>query len=160
MGNKRLLRWYHYLGAIVLIIVIIALLAIFNNLKLGSKPAANVPVTDGHDMIVVNEPASGAKISSPIIVKGQARGNWYFEATFPIVVVDWDGRIIGEGHATAKSDWMTTGYVPFEGTIDFKRPADVKVGTYNERGSIILRKDNPSGLPANDAAVEIPVVFQ
>jgi len=94
-------------------------------------------------------------IVSPITITGKARGTWYFEASFPIVIVDWDGRIIGEGYAEAQSDWMTEDFVPFKATVTFDLPKD----TPYTRGAIILKKDNPSGLPEHDDALEIPVTF-
>ncbi len=108
-----------------------------------------------HDVIKVTNIKIGDTISSPVTVKGEARGNWYFEASFPVVIVDWDGRIIADGPAQAKGDWMTTDYVPFEVTLTFTKPEG-----NNFRGAVILRKDNPSGLPANDMALEIPVTLQ
>lgn len=101
-------------------------------------------------------------ISSPLTVKGKARGIWFFEATFPIVLTDWDGRIIAESHATAKNEWMTEDFVPFEGTLEFESQvfpgADEK--NFSRRGYLILRKDNPSGLPEHDDALEIPIFFE
>lgn len=107
------------------------------------------------DMIRVSTPRPNQTISSPITITGQARGNWYFEASFPVVLTDGDGKIIAQGIAQAKSDWMTTEFVPFEATLIFT----VDKNVYNNKGSLILRKDNPSGLPQNDDALEIPVVI-
>lgn len=104
--------------------------------------------------ITVSQPQAGEQISSPLTIKGQARGMWYFEATFPIVLTDWDGVIIAEGHAQAEDDWMTENFVPFSATLTFTKPA------YGERGTLILKKDNPSGLPEHDDAVEIPIRFE
>lgn len=108
------------------------------------------------DLIVIDYPMLGDTISSPVIVRGKARGSWFFEASFPIIIVDWDGRIIGEGHATAQDDWMTTEFVPFIGTISYT----VDPQTPYDRGAVIFRKDNPSGLPQNDDAREVPIVFE
>jgi hypothetical protein len=107
-----------------------------------------------HDMIQVDSPTQGSSISSPVTITGKARGTWFFEASFPVVLVDWDGLIIAEGHAEARSDWMTQDYVPFEAQLTFKKPS------YNNRGTLILKKDNPSGLPEYDDALEIPIFFQ
>lgn len=106
-------------------------------------------------LIVVSSPARDEKISSPVTITGQARGYWFFEASFPIVIVDWDGRIIGEGIATADGEWMTEDFVPFHSTVTFT----LDESTPYRRGAIILRKDNPSGLPEHDDALEIPVTF-
>lgn len=115
-----------------------------------------VPVEEpasSHPLIRVSSPRANEAISSPLTVTGEARGTWFFEATFPIVVVDWDGRIIGEGYAQAQSDWMTEAFVPFSGTVIFSHPS------YGERGAVILQKSNPSGLPERDDAIEIPITF-
>lgn len=105
------------------------------------------------DLIRINTPRPNQTISNPLTITGEARGNWYFEASFPVVLTDWDGKIIAQGIAQAKSDWMTTDFVPFEATLTFA----VDKNAYSNRGSLILRKDNPSGLPQNDDALEIPV---
>ncbi len=107
------------------------------------------------DMIRVDYPRPNQVIQSPLIIRGEARGTWFFEASFPVVLTDWDGLIIAQGIATAKSDWMTTEFVPFEATLAFEINKDV----YSNRGALILRKDNPSGLPEHDDALEIPIIF-
>lgn len=108
------------------------------------------------DLIVIDSPKRNQEVSSPITVSGKARGSWYFEATFPIVVVDWDGLIIGEGYATAQSDWMTTEFVPFTASITYTLPSS----TPYKRGSLIIQKSNASGLPEHDDAREIPILFE
>lgn len=110
------------------------------------------------DKIVLTTPSSGSIIVSPLTVSGRARGTWYFEGSFPIVLTDWDGKIIAQGHATANGEWMTTSFVPFTGILEFIKP--VVSAKYGERGFLILRKDNPSGLPEHDDTLEIPVYFQ
>jgi hypothetical protein len=106
------------------------------------------------DLIVLDNIHAGSYISSPVTIAGKARGNWFFEASFPISIVNWDGLIIGQGIATAKSDWMTEEFVPFEANITFDK------ATYKNNGAIILQKDNPSGLPEHDDALEIQIFFQ
>ena len=61
-----------------------------------------------------------------------ARGHWFFEGSFPVMVVDWDGRIIATHFATAQDDWMTEDFVRFEGEIEFELPA----GTPYKRGLV------------------------
>lgn len=142
---------------IIVILVIVVSLFVYSRIE---HPAI-VPVNIEHsDLILVEYPKAGNKISSPLIVKGKARGTWYFEASFPIVIVDWDGKIIGEGHAEAIGDWMTEDFVPFKGVINYTRPENMKAGTYSERGAVIFKNDNPSGDPAKDKAVEVPVIFE
>jgi len=103
----------------------------------------------------------GDQITSPLKITGEARGTWFFEASFPVNLVNWDGLIIGEGLAQTKSDWMTTDFVPFEAEIKFTKPLELGTGRsdYAKRGAIIFKKDNPSGLPAGEAAYEMPISF-
>lgn len=105
------------------------------------------------DTLWVALPQSGEVVDAPIRVAGRARGTWFFEGSFPVVVVDWDGRIIGEGYVTAHADWMTDTFVPFSGVVEYELPADIPY----TRGTVILQKANPSGLPEHAAAREIPV---
>ena len=107
-------------------------------------------------LIRLTAPLPNATVSSPLTITGEARGYWYFEASFPVVLVDWDGRIIAQGIATAKDEWMTEEFVPFEATLTFTADPNV----YSNRGALILQKDNPSGLPEYDDALEIPVVIK
>lgn len=107
------------------------------------------------EMVEVTAPALGAEVASPITVEGNAPGNWFFEASAPVNVVDWDGKIIGEGYIQADGDWMTTDLVPFSGTIEYA----IGPNEYSYRGALILMRDNPSDLPENDAAVEIPITL-
>ena len=109
------------------------------------------------NMIRLDSPRPNGKITSPLVVSGEARGNWFFEASFPLILTDWDGRIIAQSIATAKTDWMTEDFVQFEGTLEFETPENI--GDFSKRGSLILKKDNPSGIPEYDDALEIPVRF-
>jgi hypothetical protein len=102
--------------------------------------------------------APGDTVTSPLTITGQARGNWFFEASFPVSLTNWDGLIIAQGPATAQGEWMTTEYVPFSITLTFDNPS--WEADFSKRGTLILQKDNPSGLPEHDDALEIVVRFQ
>ncbi|MFH0951428.1 MAG: Gmad2 immunoglobulin-like domain-containing protein [bacterium] len=106
------------------------------------------------DLIKLETPSVESIIISPLVIKGEARGTWFFEASFPVMLTDWDGLIIAQGIATAQSNWMTEDYVPFTAELTFDRPS------YGDRGALILRKDNPSGLPEYDDALEVTVFFE
>lgn len=110
---------------------------------------------DKSDLIRLDTPRPNQTIQSPLVIKGEARGYWFFEASFPVVLTDWDGLIIAQGIATTQNDWMTEEFVPFEAALTFTLDPNV----YSNRGTLILRKDNPSGLPEHDDALEIPIVF-
>ncbi len=121
----------------------------------ATSTRAIVSATTTSDLIHVTNPLPNQQIQSPLVLTGEARGSWFFEASFPVVLTDWDGKIIAQGIAQAKSDWMTNNFVPFQATIVFK----VDPNVYSNKGSLILRRDNPSGLPQNDNALEIPITF-
>ena len=104
------------------------------------------------DMIEVVSPLGGSTVLSPLVVSGRARVNWYFEASFPIKLIDASGTEIAVGIAQAKGDWMTEDWVDFEALLNFTNP---KTAT----GTLLLMKDNPSGMPENDAKLDIPVLF-
>ena len=121
-------------------------------------------IASKQNFIVVETPAPLTVISSPLTFRGQARGNWFFEADFPVVLVNWDGLIIAETHASAVLDpsdpdatWMTEEFVTFEGTIEFSDPSWQE--DFSKSGVLIFQKDNPSGLPEHDDALEIPILF-
>ncbi len=121
--------------------------------EIQPTPTPRQQVNQYKDLVVIDRPIPGSTILSPVVIEGRARGTWYFEASFPVNIVDWDGKIIGEGIAQAQDEWMTSEYVPFQATITFTKP------TYKNNGWIILRKDNPSGLPEYEDAFEVPVFF-
>jgi hypothetical protein len=104
------------------------------------------------DLIIIDNPRPNQEIASPLVVQGQARGNWFFEASFPVKLYDKNNNLIAQGIAQAKSDWMTEDFVPFEAKLVFS-PAST------EKGTLILQKDNPSGLPENDDQLIVPVTF-
>lgn len=115
------------------------------------------------DLVRLESPRPNQTIKSPLTIKGEARGYWFFEASLPVFLTNWNGLIIAQGIATAKGDpdandgagWMTTEFVPFEATLNFSAEKNV----YSNEGTLILRKNNPSSLPEHDDALEIPVVI-
>ncbi|MFM2357973.1 MAG: hypothetical protein RJA61_710 [Candidatus Parcubacteria bacterium] len=104
------------------------------------------------DLIRVSDLKAGDFITSPLTISGQARGQWFFEASFPIRLLDNNGVEVAVGIAQAESDWMTTDFVPFKTTLTFTKPE-------TELGTLVFQKDNPSGLPEFDDSLVIPVSF-
>lgn len=104
------------------------------------------------DQIKVTNPIPNQAIQSPLIIEGEARGTWFFEATFPVKLLDANGNVIAANPAQAQGEWMTEDFVPFKAQIEFEKPA-------TSTGILVLEKDNPSDLPENDAKIEIPVRF-
>jgi len=115
----------------------------------SSTPPATLPESETELQIV--KPQPDGLVRSPYEVSGLAPGNWFFEATLPVKLYDNQGQEIVSVPAPALSDWMTTALVPFTADLTFKTKAT--------SGYLVIRKDNPSGLPANDAEYRIPVRF-
>lgn len=111
----------------------------------------NLPTATSTE-VVITSPQPNELITSPLFVKGFARGNWFFEANLPIKLLDANENIILAHFGTAQSEWMTSDFVPFNGELAFI--------TTSTTGFLLISKDNPSGLPENDASVMIPVRFQ
>ncbi len=103
--------------------------------------------------IVLSSPLPNDTVFSPLLVTGEARGTWYFEASFPVRLLDGNGNEIAVEPAQAQGDWMTEEYVPFSVLLEFDVPS-------TPNGTLILQKDNPSGLPEYDQSLSIPVMFQ
>lgn len=118
-------------------------------LLLAACAAATPPVTQD---VIIDSPAPNAVVTSPLTVTGKARGTWYFEASFPVRLLDDIGNELAIAPATAQGEWMTEDYVPFSATLEFE--------TTVLTGTLELQKDNPSGMPENDASVRIPVRFK
>ncbi len=123
-----------------------------NNTNKQNLDNANTNTTAIEEPVKITNPQTNQEISSPLAISGQARGTWFFEATFPIKVTDSQGTVLGISHAQAQGDWMTQDFVPFTATLDFN-------ATTSTDGFIIFQKDNPSGLPANDASFTLPIKF-
>jgi hypothetical protein len=79
-------------------------------------------------------------------IKGQAKGSWFFEASFPIEIQNQKGDSLKTFIAQATSDWMTENYVPFVADIDLSN-LSLKSGN---KIKIIFHKDNPSGDASKD----------
>lgn len=137
----------------------VSLAAVF---LLGGCSNASIGITDRNapssspsrmeSEVIVSSPVSGSTVTSPLTVKGMAKGTWFFEANIPVSLEDESGEIIAQVGAMAESEWMTEELVPFSAEISFT--------TAEEAGFLVIRKDNPSGEPQFDAEFKIPVRFQ
>jgi hypothetical protein len=134
--------------ALVILVFLLTLLITINKSRVGTT-------VDTNDLIQVNSPIAGGTITNPAIITGQARGKWFFEGSFPIVLMNENRVIIGEGIAKAEKEWMTEEFVPFTAHLEFRSDP-----TQREKGVLILKRDNPSGLPEHDSAIEIPVMIE
>ena len=104
------------------------------------------------DRIMIAMPRPNQSVNSPLAIEGQARGTWFFEGDFPIKIVDENDQEIGLSFARAIGEWMTEDFVLFAGVIEFETPN-------TKKGTLILEKDNPSGLPQYADQLYIPIRF-
>lgn len=118
-----------------------------------SEVIGDVPITYNQDktLAVIEELKANSVISSPLVVKGEAPGAWYFEASFPVKLLDDKGNVIVTAPAYAQSDSLTTDFVPYKTLLEFTTTAT--------SGYLVLTNDNPSGLIENELSVKIPVTF-
>ena len=134
--------------------IIIALVAVIGFLVWDNTHSAKIygNLLQKQDLIQVASPIYGSSVASPLKIRGFARGTWFFEASFPVKILDARGKELGVVPAQALTDWMTTEFVPFEATLGFETPT-------TKTGTLVLQKDNPSGLPENEDSLIVPVLF-
>src|SRR3989344_4098254 len=137
---------------IKIIIALVVLLAavVLGGVLIASPSPSGSPFVS--EKVKVTLPFPGATVLREFIVTGEARGVWFFEASFPVEVRDPEGNVVGRGLATAEGEWMTEEFVPFS--------APVTLENYSGPATLVLIKDNPSGLPEHDDFVSFPVVVQ
>lgn len=117
-------------------------------------PAAPEPQPVNGADIIITKPAQGQTITSPIVITGKAKGNWFFEGTFPVALTKDDGTIVATAAAKAQGDWMTSDYVPFTATLTFVAP---QPSTGSSTGYLVFKNDNPSGDSRFDKTLSIKV---
>lgn len=103
--------------------------------------------------VTVTSPKPNATVGKTFTVAGTAPGPWFFEASFPIQVRGADNQILATTPAQAQGEWMTTELVTFTANIAIS-------GSYTGPATLILLKDNPSGMPENDDSVSFPITIQ
>ncbi len=88
-------------------------------------------------------------LTSGMTVTGEARGTYFFEASFPVLLTDSTGTVIANAVAQADGEWITEDFVPFSFVLNFTTNAS--------EGMLILKNDNPSGDPVRDKQLSISV---
>src|SRR5258708_4994911 len=95
--------------AIIFALIIAVLLGVLIFVPSAKGPTVPATVTQlaisSDGKVKVSLPLSGAQISSPLGVQGTVTcGGWFFEASFPIKVLDGDGKVLGQAPAQALGD--------------------------------------------------------
>ncbi len=116
-----------------------------------SSPSASSMV--GDSLVQLALPSPGATVSPPLRIEGVARGTYFFEGSFPVRLEDGDGNELITAPATAAGDWMTDNWVGYSAILEFTPPK-------TETGTLILERDNPSGLERNAHRLRIPIRFR
>ena len=125
-------------------------------IKVDTSPSVSPKATYQNadaDMVVVTNPQPGQAVGSTFAVSGSARGGWYFEASFPLEVLDASGTRLVIMPVQAQGEWMTSEFVPFSASVTL--PSD-----YHGPATLILRNDNASGLPEHDRSISIPIIVK
>ena len=117
----------------------------------GTNPAASD--TSRSTLILLDTPKPHEIAKSPLWVVGRARGTWFFEAEFPVRLLDANGAQITWGSGRADGEWMTPDFVPFSVVLNFAAPA-------TDTGTLVLERSNPSGLAEHAGEVRVPVRFR
>lgn len=100
--------------------------------------------------VKVFTPLKNSAVNSPLHVMGMIPGNWSFEASFPIELVDKSGNVLAKTTGQVIGDWMTANHVPFTATLNWQ-------GSYTGPAKLILKNDNPSGMSDKADYVEIQI---
>lgn len=139
----------------VIVGVAIVIVGIVLSRSNNTAPSDRGNAAEKENLIRVSAPEPNSAVKSPLAIRGEARGNWFFEASFPMRLVDEEGTLLGSGIAKTKDEWMTEEFVPFEAKLEFEKPAADVAG-----GMLILEKNNPSGFVAVADELRIPVRFE
>lgn len=107
------------------------------------------------DYIRITTPTPGAVTGKEFTIIGEARGSWFFEASFPIEVLDQNGDVLLTtlGKPVDGVEWMTSEFVPFTATVSLP-PA------YIGSATLVFIRDNASGLPEHDRSMAFPITVE
>jgi hypothetical protein len=111
------------------------------------------PVTSERPDVRGVNVVAGQEVAFPFTLTGEARGSWYFEASFPVRVEDGNGDNLVEHSAQAQGEWMTEDFVPF--TADLSPSVAIPPG----EATLVIEKANASGLPEHADAIRIPILI-
>jgi len=144
----------------IIVYIVLILVVLVGGFYLFNKDTQKEPelaqityMNTSSDDIVPELPVPSAIVGKQFTVSGKARGYWFFEASFPIQVLDKDGKILVSSFATAEDEWMTTEFVNFS--------ADVSIPeNYIGLATLVLNKDNPSDMRDKDASISFPITIE
>ena len=109
---------------------------------------------DAINYIHLSTPLPNIATIAPIRVTGEARGSWYTNQLFSVILKDYKGNVIASTQAAAVGNWLTEKFIPFETTVTFTTQPS------GSRGTLVLGSNAPAGSPTAGMRVEIPVIFK
>lgn len=146
---------FNVLAAIISIALLLLIFFKINNTEeMIKKEIEKFQQIQEKPAIVLKNLKEGDYITSPLVVKGEAKGTWFSEGSFPVVLTDGDGLIISETQTTVNSNWLTDDYVNFEAYLEFENPE-----VFKTNGHLIFQNANNTET-LEESAYEIIVNFK
>lgn len=99
------------------------------------------------------QPERGTTVARPVFVKGRARGTWFSGGSFPVKVMNDNGKLIGEGRAKATGSTAGENFVYFSGYIPSSLPA-------NGRAVLVFAAADPERLPELERELRVRVLLK
>ena len=121
---------------------------------LASKNIVTIPtVTPVFKSVIISSPDLTKPVGRPLDIKGKIDRSWVFENSFPVKILDDQGREIFYG-ISQTVNWTegTDSMINFTMSLDFN--------TNSKTGTLVIQNDNPSGLPQNAKTIEFPLIFK
>ena len=151
----KLKSLFNLIITIVAISLLVVILVKTNNTHIMIKEEiAKLQLSKEKPSIVLKNLKENDFITSPLVIKGEARGTWFNEGSFPVILTDGDGLIIAETQTTVNSNWKTDDYVEFEAYLEFTTPE-----VYKTNGHLIFQNANQAD-SLEESAYEITVHFK
>lgn len=113
----------------------------------GAVTSGGPPGADGQPAIVVEAPAAGARVTSPVTVSGTAD---VFEATVTVILLDADGNELARDFTTATCGTGCRGDFSLE--LPFEVPAE-------QPGTIVVQDEDVEGGGTPPHVAEVPVTL-
>lgn len=148
----------------IILVVIMGYFVFFKHKTEAPIIDSKLPAIENKDQMIFTGKASindligfsimpNTKVHGILSYRGTIQGGYFFEANILINILDKNKAVLKASNGVAKSDWMTSGPVDFEGNIDF-------TGLPAGPAYFEIHNDNASGEPENDKSILIPIVIE
>ena len=152
----KIKKFFNIIIAIICVVLLFLIFIKTNDIQLMiEKEIEKIQNIQDEPAILLKNIKNHDHITSPLVVEGEAKGMWFSEGTFPVILTDGEGLIIAEGETTVKSDWVTENYVRFEVYLEFEKPEINK-----KNGHLIFQNVNLINTTNTDNVFEILVNFE